>query len=564
MADAQGRWLVFNGEIYNFRELRAELQAAGISFRSSGDTEVLLHALGRWGLDALPRLSGMFAFAWVDPRRREFLLVRDRYGVKPLVWDRTPDGVRFASDLFGLDGLVGGVRTRTIDPDATARYLMLGYVPAPLTIWSGVRKLRPGHFLLGSWSSGRPPAIEERSYWTIASVPPAARRAADDVTAEFPAKVREAVALRLISDVPVGLLLSGGLDSATVATACSELHATKVPCFTMGFDNAEADERPLARLTASSLGLEHHEFLAENVDIADLFAETWRAFDEPFADSSALPTLLLCREIRRHLKVAVGGDGGDEVWGGYPWHRAIQRASAWLNMPAWLRRPAAGLLQFAGSDVAYKARVLAGSDRLDAFTALRTGLDDTMAQWLPIVGNVPPVRELYREAASLVGDVPNPVDWAGRMDLVTYLPDDLMVKADRASMRFGLELREPLLDHKLTDWGLRLPIEMRYDCHTGRGKLLARDYLRRLLPSQLLATPKRGFTPPLQQWLDGPLRRLKHDAIAALEDQRLAPLILPAGVGSWDECASKLQDRHNQLLWRLVCFHGWHTSRGMS
>jgi asparagine synthase (glutamine-hydrolysing) len=561
MADAKGRWLVFNGEIYNFRELRAELEAAGIRCKSTGDSEVLLHALGHWGLNVLPRLRGMFAFAWADPGRHELVLARDRYGVKPLVWESTPDGVRFASDLFGLDGLAGGARNRTIDPDAARRYLMLGYLPAPLTIWSGVRKLRPGHFVRARWSLGGAPAIEERSYWTIAKVPPAAGRAGADAPGEFAAKVQEAVALRLISDVPVGLLLSGGLDSSLVAAASAELPGARMPSFTMGFDDAEADERPLARATAGRLGLVHREFRAENVDIAALFAEAWRAFDEPFADSSALPTMLLCREICRHVKVAVGGDGGDEVWAGYPWHRALHRAIRWLGVPAAVRWHASRLAQLGGGSTAYKARVVAGRDRLGMFAVLRSGLNDAMTRWLPVKGDPLPVRELFRDGAELVGDVPDPVDWAGRMDLVTYLPDDLMVKSDRASMRFGLELREPLLDHELTAWGLSLPLGFRYDAEAGRGKVFAREYLKQRLPAEVLDHPKHGFTPPLSKWLNGPLQAIKQKAIASLESGTLAPFELPERVRSWAECADKLDDRHHQFLWRIICFHGWLKSR---
>lgn len=561
MRDAQGRWLVFNGEIYNFRELRVELEGKGVRFQSTGDSEVLLHALAHWGIGALTRLRGMFAFGWIDPARRELILARDRYGVKPLAWERTTDGVRFASDLFALDAMAGGARSRTVDAEAARRYLLLGYVPAPRTIWTGVHKLRPGHYLRVRWQAARGAEIEERAYWSLKDVPPAGETADPLAPERFAAGVGEAVGLRLISDVPVGILLSGGIDSSLVAAACVEQSGARIPSFTMGFGDAGSDERPAARATADHLGLAHRDFLAEQVDIADVFADVWHGFDEPFADSSALPMLILCREIRRHVKVAIGGDGGDEVWGGYPWHRALQRAVPWFGLPAPLRRSAGRLLGRLGGSTGYKARVMAANDRLNALAVLKTGLSDDMAQWLPVPGEAPPVSEIFREGAEQVGDIPDPVDWAGRMDLVTYLPDDLMVKADRASMRSGLELREPLLDHEFTIWGLTQPIAQRYNPATGQGKLMARDYLAKRLPAEVLHRPKQGFTPPLREWLAGPLREIQRNAIASLEAGRMAPFTLPDRIGSWAECARRLEDRHNQFLWRIVCFHGWYSNR---
>lgn len=561
MRDAQGRWLVFNGEIYNFRELRAELEREGARFQSTGDSEVLLHALGHWGVAGLVRLRGMFAFGWIDPARRELILARDRYGVKPLVWEATVDGVRFASDLFALDAMAGGPRSRAVDVEAARRYLLLGYVPAPCTIWTGVRKLRPAHYLRVRWQAGGEAEVEERCYWSPKSVPSAGESADSLAPERFAAGVGEAVGLRLISDVPVGILLSGGIDSSLVAAACVEQSGTRVPSFTMGFGDTGSDERPAARATANHLGLAHRDFLAEKVDIAGAFADMWRGFDEPFADSSALPMLTLCREIRRHVKVAIGGDGGDEVWGGYPWHRALQRAMPWFGLSAPLRRSAGRLLGRLGGSAGYKARVMAANDRLGALAVLKTGLSDDMAQWLPLPGEASPISEIFREGAEQVGDIPDSVDWAGRMDLVTYLPDDLMVKADRASMRSGLELREPLLDHEFTRWGLTQPVALRYNPATGQGKLMARNYLSKRLPSEVLHRPKQGFTPPLREWLAGPLREIQCSAIASLEAGRMNPFTLPHRIGSWAECARRLEDRHNQFLWRLVCFHGWSSIR---
>jgi asparagine synthase (glutamine-hydrolysing) len=561
MADARGRWLVFNGEIYNFRELRRELEAEGVRFQSTGDTQVLLEALGHWGVAALPRLRGMFAFAWLDPARRELLLARDRYGVKPLVFERMPGGVRFASDLFALDALAGGRRVREIDAAAVRRYLMLGYVPAPFTIWKGPQKLRPGHYLSVRWSDAAAPEIAERCYWSPAELPPASTGPAPDLYPRFKQGLRDAVRSRLVSDVPVGILLSGGVDSSLVAAAYAEEPGHDIPSFTMGFEDGAADERPYARSVADELDLAHEEFTAEAHDVAGEFAALWSAFDEPFADSSAMPTMTLCRGVRRKVKVVIGGDGGDEVWCGYPWHRALARAEGLQrSLPLALRR-IAGALPSTSPEWRARTRVVAASDRLGAWTLLRTGLSDRMAEHLPVAADRLPVRECFAAEAALVGDVPDVLDWAGRMDLVTYLPDDLMVKADRASMRFGLELREPLLDHEFTAFGLRVPTAARFDGASRQGKLFARRYLSERLTKRPFDRPKQGFTPPLPQWLAGPLAGHRRAALADLAAGRLAPLALPAGAASWEDCAARLDDRSSQFLWRVICFWGWSQAR---
>ena len=559
MRDEAGRWIVFNGEIYNFKELRAELEGHGLRFESSGDTEVLLKALGHWGLDALTRLRGMFAFGWLDPARRELILARDRYGVKPLVWEKSSSGLRFASDLFALDAMAGG--GREVDAEAARDYLMLGYVPTPRCIWRGPRKIRPGNFLRVRWQDGGGVEVEEHSYWKLAVAPRGGAGDGDRVDEEFAGRVREAVRLRLISDVPVGLLLSGGVDSSLVAAACAEMPDADVPSYTMGFADDASDERPFARRIASHLGLKHEEFLAEETDIAALFEDVWRGFDEPFADSSALPMMILCREIRKRVKVAVGGDGGDEVWCGYPWHRALARVENGFKWPWSLRRLAGWASGFAGTKWREQGNVFAAKDRLAAWATMKTGLTTESARHLPIAAEHISPRDLFVEAAAQVGDVADPVDWACRMDLATYLPDDLMVKADRASMRSGLELREPLLDHEFTRWGLGLPLAARFNAGKRQGKQAARRYLAQRLPREMVERPKQGFTPPLPVWLNGPLKGWRARALAELAEGNLHPLVLPGGCRSWEDCAAKLPDTHNQFLWRVVCFAGWKAAR---
>jgi asparagine synthase (glutamine-hydrolysing) len=329
----------------------------------------------------------------------------------------------------------------------------------------------------------------------------------------------------------------------------------------MGFADPAADERPFARRIADELGLRHEEFLAEKTDVAGLFEEVWRSFDEPFADSSALPMLELCREIRKRVKVAVGGDGGDEVWCGYPWHRALVRIEHSFAIPLSLRRLAAQAGPFLGRKRREQGKLFAARDRLDAWALLKTGLTEKRARFLPVQAETPCPREYFSTAAKQIGDATHPLDWACRMDLATYLPDDLMVKADRASMRWGLELREPLLDHEFTGWGLSLPILMRFDVQKRQGKQLSRHYLAQRLPPETTDRPKQGFTPPLPAWLSGPLNEWKTRAVAQLERGELYPVALPGSCKSWSDCAIKLGDQHNQFLWRIVCFAGWKASR---
>ena len=561
MSNERGGWLVYNGEIYNFEEIRRELESLQVRVRSTGDTEVLLAALQQWGTDALQKLRGMFAFAWLNPEGNELVLARDRYGVKPLVWEETKDGVRFASDLFALDAMAGGAKCRKIDPQQVRNYLMLGYVPAPHTIWEGPRKVLPGHFIRVRWRDDAPPIIQEQCYWALSDVPQSQTAKPGEDFSALSEKLREAVRLRLISDVPVGLLLSGGIDSSLVGAAYSGLPGANIPSFTMGFDDPASDERPYASAVAKALQLRHEEFVVDTKDVVAEFERLWSSFDEPFADSSALPTLVLCREIRKRVKVVIGGDGGDEVWCGYPWHRAMSKLDRIMWLPGVIRRAMATALSLLGAKWRYFARVIAAPNRLGAWTVLKTGLTDRTARYLPVDAEPRPLTDCLAESASRVGDVSDTLDWACRMDLASYLPDDLLVKADRASMAVGLELREPLLDAEFTTAGLALPSSARFEKETGRGKTFARRFLADFLPADLINRPKRGFTPPLDVWLPGPLKAVRERAIAELEAGKLYPLKLPDGVASWAECSQRLDDIQQQFLWRIICFAGWKAAR---
>lgn len=560
MGDGQGGWLVYNGEIYNFRELGKELEGRGVVFRSTGDSEVLMHAIRTWGHECLPRLRGMFSFAWLDARSRTLVMARDRYGVKPLAYRVTDDGIHFASDLFALRSLAGS-REETIDPDAARLYFALGYVPAPYSILAGCRKLRPGHWIETRWGSDDPPHLLERPYWTLASVPEADEDKNPDsreILAEYEHRARESLRYRLISDVPVGSLLSGGIDSS-LATALSRKESNvEVPAFTMGFEEPEADESGFASAVASHLGNGHVIFKIRADEVVGVWDKLWTVYDEPFADSSALPMVALCAGVRRHVKVAISGDGGDETACGYPWHWALHRLEGVSHLPAILRQAAGGLAAYFGPEGRYRGRAIAAENRTARWMVLRTGLRPADMSVLPVRGGSSAVVGQYFEAAaSSLGEIRHPLDWACRMEFATYLPDDLLVKSDRASMNVGLELREPFLDHELTSWLLSLPVSCRADEEQRRSKTLMRRTLARYVPPEVFERPKRGFTPPLGAWLNGPLADVARSAQERLERGELEPLALPDGCRSWSECARELDDRHLQFFWRLICFSEW-------
>ncbi len=560
MTEGQGGWLVYNGEIYNFKELREELIGLGYRFQSSGDTEVLLYAMREWGVSCLERLRGMFAFGWLDTKKQELILTRDRYGVKPLAYELRNNELRFASDLHALRLLPGA--SREIDSESAYLYMALGYVPSPHSILKGVKKLRPAYYLRVRWSEKGIRDVEERAYWSIKQISAGEEigcRNGNAFLDEYENRVKESIRYRLTSDVPVGVLLSGGIDSTLITAFCRETANGKVPSFTLGFEDPKNDEAPFARAIAQQLGGQHREFYIRKENVLDTWKKLWEVYDEPFADSSAVPTVALSRLVARYVKVALTGDGGDEVFAGYPWHRALDRVSRVSAMPQFFHRAVTEIAPYFSPSFRYQADIFNQEDRITQWSVLRTGLTDSRAELLPVegAGERSHLSHYFREWAKDLETIVHPLEWACRMDLLTYLPDNLMVKSDRASMSTGLELREPLLDHQLTAWCLMLPMRSRYDSQRRRGKILPRRILEQKIPSRLLNRHKQGFTPPLGEWLQGPLRPVVNETFKQLEQGDLSPLCLPAECRDWSECAKTLNDLHQQFLWRIVCFSEW-------
>ncbi|OSM06871.1 putative asparagine synthase [Magnetofaba australis IT-1] len=548
--------IVFNGEIYNHRELAAELTGLGHIFHTRSDTEAILRAYMQWGADCVARLRGMFAFAIHDRRAGRLLLARDRLGMKPLYYSALNDGwLLFASEIGAL--LRHPDVKREIDPAALSDYLAYGYVPDPLSIYRGVGKLPPACLL--DVQRGKP-LPEPVRYWDLEYAP---RQLSDaEALDELRAQLRDAVDSHLISDVPVGAFLSGGVDSAAVTAQMASLLTEPVRACTIGFDADAFDETPQARQAAAHLGAEHHLLMAQSdrFDLLDALAET---YGEPFADSSALPTWLVCQLARTQTKVVLSGDGGDETLGGYARYRFyLNEERVRARIPAGVRRALFGPLGAIYPKLDWAPRGLRAKSTLqalarDAVEAVFHGVsvldDDQRAALLSddlqrAVAETPPVRHLHAAAArrdshdsflsrTLYGD------------LHTFLAGRVLVKVDRASMAHGLEVRAPLLDYRWAEWSARLPDPMKI--RHGRGKWLLREGVAPLLPPGYLEQPKRGFSIPLAQWLRGPLKGRLLDALAA-------PALRQSGwfnLGQLDRLAAEhLTGRrdHGAALWSLL------------
>lgn len=559
MASACGRWLlVYNGEIYNYRTLRASLEASGHTFCSGSDTEVLLSLLAREGTACLSRLAGMFAFALWDRERKELLLVRDRLGVKPLVYAPLGDGqLAFASEIRALE-VHPGVDL-TLDREALSDYLACLYVPAPATLYRGIRKLPPGHLL--RWRNGR---FGIERYWSPAV---AGTRSPDfaEAVEELTPLVRQAVVERMVADVPVGCFLSGGIDSSVIAAVMADeaarLGAPRIRTFTMTFTDGAYDERGAAADVAARVGSVHAE-LPASADLVSLMDDCLVAFGEPFGNPTALLVHDLSRKAREHVTVALVGDGGDEVFAGYPRYHGGRLARQYRRLPGWLREgiiaPAAGLIPESS-----KGRH--GWRRAREFLAGANLPDDAMyASWVEyfdpeerraLLGSDSPPR---RPIAEAYGTTPSRdvLDAMQQTDLLTFLPGNILAYGDAMSMRHALELRHPLLDHRLLEAVQTVASGVRFQ---GGLKALLKGVARRFLPEEVIRRPKRGFNPPMGVWLKREL--------APLVAERLTPDTLAAMGLAWAPVERMLAEHrqgrrdHALKIWALIVLDAWYRRR---
>ncbi len=557
MASADGRaMLVFNGEIYNFRELREELSAAGAIFRTDGDSEVILAAWQKWGQDCVSRLHGMFAFAIYDLDAKTLFLARDRLGVKPLFLATLGDGsLVFGSELKALLG--DPLLHREIDPLAVEDYLTWGYVPDSRSILKGVSKLPAGHSLL--LERGKP-MPQPRQWWDV-SFADRRRGKVEDLEAELMHLMRQAVTSRMVADVPLGAFLSGGVDSSSVVALMTEASGSPVKTCSIGFDVAALDESGYACRIAEQFGADHRARLVSPDDYKDVDALA-AMFDEPFADASALPTWRVCQLARETVTVALSGDGADEAFAGYRrhlFHHGEDRMRAIL--PAALRRPVFGTLGALYPKADWAPRPLR------AKTTLLSLAGDSAEGYARAIGVTPPdlrarlyspdflrLRGEYR-GETLVTDIMrnaparSGLDRAQYADLKVWLPGDILTKVDRTSMAVGLEAREPLLDHRLVEFAATLPESVRL--RGKQGKWLLKHTMRRHLPDVILFRPKQGFVTPIQAWFRGPLasaaRQIGQSAALGrtgwFDNQRLLSLADAHRAGTAD---------NSRVLWQLL------------
>ena len=576
MSSASGRFtIVFNGELYNFQELRHQLEPRGHVFRGGSDTEVVLAAFEEWGIDsAVRRFTGMFAIAVWDAARRELSLLRDRLGKKPLYIYHEPGLVTFGSELKAL--VAGPSFDRTIDRAALSAYLRYLYVPAPKSIFARVIKLLPAHILTCSDASQPLPA--PRPYWSLRSaaiegLSNPLRGSDRECLDQLDALVSEAVQCRMYSDVPLGALLSGGVDSSLVVATMQAASSRPVKTYTIGFSEQEFNEAKHAASVAAHIGTDHTELLLTGEDAHKLVPGLADVFDEPLADPSQLPTLLVSQLARQHVTVALCGDGGDEFFAGYNRYvygtrmlprvdrvpRLVRQSVAAgigrVPAAAWDRVHAVGAAVLPGAatqrfgERVQKIGVLMGAESVgDMYRSL-------LSAWQrpeELTGALPEATDVNHDI--LTGRTPRHLlDRMMLADQSAYLPDDLLAKMDRASMAASLEVRAPLLDHRIAEFSWRLPTSMKV--RDGIGKWILRELLYRRVPRTLIDRPKMGFSVPIDRWLSGPLRRWADDLLAP-DAMQTSGLEAAPVTRAWSDLKEGRRC-NGASLWAVLMFQAW-------
>jgi asparagine synthase (glutamine-hydrolysing) len=573
MVSSCGAYVIsYNGEIYNAGDLRPELEARGRRFCGHSDTEVLVEAIAEWGVrPTVERLIGMFAFGLWDRRTRTLSLVRDRLGIKPIYFGRQTWCIVFASELKAFDVLPNW--RPELNLDALAAYLRLAYVPSPHSIYCGIEKLAPGHIATIDVEG----KVETSAFWSVEHAAERGKSAPFKVsdreaTDTLEMLLGDAVGRRLVADVPLGAFLSGGIDSSTVAAMMRMRSNAPVRTYSIGFREEGFDEAPHARAVAAHLGTEHTELYVNPAEVREVIPHLPTIYDEPFADSSQVPTYLLSKLTREHVTVALSGDGGDELFAGYTRHRFARLAS---GMPATMGRALACGLGVAGpalwervfsllptewrprlaADKMHKAARLFEAGEESGYRSLVSAWDDPERL---VNGGKEPKGPIFD--AGVARALPDALDRMQYLDTVTYLPDDILTKVDRASMAVALEVRVPILDHRIVEFSWRLPT--RFKMRGSRGKWLLRQVLYRHVPRTLVERPKSGFAIPLGQWLRGPLRAWAEEL---LSEKRLTEggLLNPAPIRArWIE---HLEGTRNwqASLWTVLMFQAWRRPRGI-
>ena len=571
----------YNGEIYNFKELRQQLQRQGFQFRGHSDTEVLLGAVTEWGLEkTLEQIIGMFAFALWDKEQESLTLVRDPVGKKPLYYGWCQDTFLFASELKALRA--HPEFQGRIDPNSLGLFIKYSWVPSPYCIYQGIRKLLPGHLMTINAKS----TLENtspRSYWSARTVAENGEHtpfigSLEDAANELEKLLHNTVSCRMIADVSLGALLSGGFDSTMVVAMMQSMSTRPIKTFSIGFWESEYNEAQHAQDIARHLGTDHTELYISPKDALGVIPELPQIYDEPFADSSQIPTLLLSRLARQEVQVALSGDGGDELFAGYTkYPECLKRWETWGNRPLWAReRLAEGMTSIGQASW----RLLGSSRNWETGEIPKWqkffGKLEKKSRWIPATSPVDLVALRHARCRRIQdyvlrakdtnclltnsqdwASVSNPIQGMMHLDFVTFLTDDILVKVDRASMSVSLEVRCPLLDTRLVQFAWSLPLSMRLNGE--KGKIILREVLKRYVPQELTERPKQGFAVPVSEWIKGPLRDWAEHLLDETRLQQQGLLVPNAVHRIWQQHLSGWQD-HDTLLWSLLMFQAWHES----
>jgi asparagine synthase (glutamine-hydrolysing) len=547
-------WVAFNGEIYNFEELNRRYLSKGHSFRTRSDTETIVHLYEELGVDCFAELRGMFGIAIWDARKQQVVLARDRIGKKPMFYAWDGRRLVFGSEMKALFP-AGGI-SQEMDPQALSDFFSYQYIPAPKTIYKSVRKLRPGHYLVANARG-----IQETQYWDI-SFDKTRQLSEAEWTEALLDEYRNAVKCRLISDVPLGAFLSGGVDSSSVVALMNDYQSPVTTC-SIGFSEDGYDEAAEAKAFATTLGANHFEHIVQP-RIVDVIRKLAWHYDEPFADSSAIPTYYVSQLARQHVTVALSGDGGDENFAGYRRYRlTLWEEQLRQRVPAALRRGVFGPAGELYPKLDWAPRMFRAKNTLQSLARpLIDGYFHGISVCPPGLKNSllgPDLRSTLNgyDSADVLryhfnrAETADPLSRIQYVDMKTYLVDDILMKVDRASMANSLEVRSPLLDHKLMELIAQIPSSLKLS--NGTGKFIFKQALTRVLPQEVLQRKKRGFSIPLAEWFRGELKELAHDAIVTRRDDVLNPAFLQR---AWDQHQAKRRD-WSAMLWCVLMFRTW-------
>ena len=552
--------VVMNGELYNFREVRADLEKRGHKFVTNSDTEILPHLYEEYGEAMLDEVNGMFAFALWDKRKQKLLIARDKFGEKPLYYGVFDNKLIFASEPKVL--LANPAVKAEINLDALRSYLSFDYVPAPDSIYKGISKLPAAHFL--SIEKGE---IKTRRYWNLTWEKSSTNLSLSDSATELRELLADAVRMRLVSDVPLGILLSGGVDSSTVAAFATQFSTEKVKTFSIGFEEDSFDESKFARQVATHLNTEHYEEKLSVEKAADLISEIGTWLDEPMSDGSLIPTFLLSKFVRKHVTVALGGDGGDEIFAGYPMYFAHKVATIYGKVPQFLRNgliePIVNNLPVSNKNLSfdYKAKRFVAASKFDLVTRHHSWFGsfsiDEQVKLLSKDVLAQTSNNIYKGAKDLleICDAENDIEKMQFLDINYYMAEDILTKVDRASMAVSLEVRAPFLDPRVAQFAASIPLE--YKLKGNKGKYILKKAVEPLLPKNILHRPKKGFGIPIAEWLKGRLNPLMHELLDStrlknqgLFDEKFVQKLIK-------EHENNVASHHKQL-WTLLVFQLWY------